>query len=159
MKLKHAILAISLFLPSLILAAPSDHGRPWDDPNYHSSGAGKLFMIIAIIAIIVYIFKWIVNNKGTVFNFLKTGFYILCIGIWVFIILIGGLDRCGRGSNNTSSVQNGSSTGYPAITYRRDTCRTCRGSGREYECVNGEITSSQCRNCGGQGITTKAVFN
>lgn len=63
MKLKHAILAISLFLPSLILAAPSDHGRPWDDPNYHSSGADKLFMIIVIIAIIVYIFKWIANNK------------------------------------------------------------------------------------------------
>ena len=57
MRLKSFLSQIALFIPSFIFAAPSDHGRPWDVPGYHSNGSGKLFLVILIIAFIYYVVK------------------------------------------------------------------------------------------------------
>lgn len=57
MRLKNILALIALSIPSLIFAAPSDHGRPWDVPGYHSSGSSTLFLIILIIAFVVYVIK------------------------------------------------------------------------------------------------------
>lgn len=57
MRLKNFLSLIALSIPSFIFAAPSDYGRPWDVPGYHSSGSGKLFLVILIIAFIYYVVK------------------------------------------------------------------------------------------------------
>jgi|GEM_PF-1528840 len=130
MKYRVKIFSILLALPILVFAAPSDHGRPWDDPSYHSSPLSKIFVLIAIIILIILAIEWIIgwigNNKEKIGGILKNLFSIICGGLFIFgIIILPLLDRCGR----VSSTQSPQEVGYKTKTYQIVVCQHCHGSG------------------------------
>ena len=132
MKYRVKIFSILSALPILVFAAPSDHGRPWDDPSYHSSPLSKIFGLIAIIILIILTIGlaigWIGSNKEKIGGILKSLFSIICGGLFIFgIIILPLLDRCGRVSS-TQSPQEGE-VGYKTQTYRIVVCQHCHGSG------------------------------
>ena len=107
MKYRVKIFSILSALPILVFAAPSDHGRPWDDPSYHSSPLSKIFGLIAIIILIILTIGlaigWIGSNKEKIGGILKSLFSIICGGLFIFgIIILPLLDRCGRVSSTQS---------------------------------------------------------
>lgn len=132
MKYRVKIFSILSALPIVVFAAPSDHGRPWDDPSYHSSPLSKIFGLIAIIILIILTIGlaigWIGSNKEKIGGILKSLFSIICGGLFIFgIIILPLLDRCGRVSS-TQSPQEGE-VGYKTQTYRIVVCQHCHGSG------------------------------
>ena len=169
--MRTSIIFSILTLPLSLMAAPSDHGRPWDDANYHSSPISKILIPIAIIALIILAICWIANNKESIAKLLKNGFSILCVGALVFgFIILPLLDRADRDSYSTStssttntSLQENQSTvqqqpkpkegeiGYKTKTYRVDVCRTCKGTGRYTVEANWGKTTVSCPTCHGSG--------
>ena len=167
--------------PINIFAASSDYGRPWDDPDYHSSPIGKLMVPIAIIILILLSIGWIFCNKDKVIRLLKMSFYILCGGALVFgLIILPLLDRLDRPSNedeiNYTRTINYSHTstssdykriytdiekenrkpkegeiGYHTKTYRIDICRYCHGDGSQKIEAPWGLTSVRCSVCRGTG--------
>lgn len=92
-------------VPLLLLAAPSDHGRPWDSPGYHDSPLSKLFIPFGIIALIILAIGWLGNNKEKVGNFFKNGFAVLCIGALIFgFVILPLLDKADRSSSSASTT-------------------------------------------------------
>lgn len=107
MKYRVKIFSILSALPILVFAAPSDHGRPRDDPSYHSSPLSKIFVPIAIIILIILAIGWIGNNKEKFGGILKNLFSIICVGALIFgFIILPSLDRCGRESSTQSPTVN-----------------------------------------------------
>ena len=103
--LRATILLVIGITPINIFAASSDYGRPWDDPDYHSSPIGKLMVPIAIIILIVLGIGWISSNKDKVIKLLKISFYFLCGGALVFgLIILPLLDRLDRPTNEYKEI-------------------------------------------------------
>ena len=179
--LKTMILVVIGMSPINILAAPSDYGRPWDDPDYQSNPLGKLMLPIAIIILILLSIGWIFSNKDKVIRLLKMSFYILCGGALVFgLIILPLLDRLDRPSNeveiNYTRTINYSHTstssdykriytdiekenrkpkegeiGYHTKTYRIDICRYCHGDGSQKIEAPWGLTTVRCSVCQGTG--------
>ena len=103
MKLRSFCSIIIFNVAAFMYAAPSDYGRPWDDPDYHSSPLSKLFIPIGIIVLIILAIGYISSHKEEIGKMLKSGFSILCGGALIFgLIILPSLDRCSRSTNNNS---------------------------------------------------------
>ena len=144
-------------------SAPEDHGRPWDDPDYHTSPLGKILLPIAIIVLVIIAIGWILSNRETVGKILKNGFAVLCVGAlivgFVIIPLLDENDTSEKDANTTISTnvkpnsnkpQKGE-VGYKTKTYRIDVCRTCDGTGKYKIDANWGNSSVQCPTCHGSG--------
>lgn len=163
-----------------LFAAPSDYGRPWDDPDYHSSPLSKLFIPIGIIVLIILAIGYIGSHKEEIGKIFKSGFSILCGGALIFgLLILPTLDRCDRQStnengsavqvNNTYNPSVGSNAttipssqpkahkpqegeiGYKTKTYRIDVCRYCHGTGKKTIDANWGKTTIDCPTCHGTG--------
>lgn len=98
------LLVVGIF-PVNIIAASSDYGRPWDNPDYHSSPIGILMVPFTIIILIVLGIGWISGNKDKVIKLLKISFYFFCGGALVFgLIILPLLDRLERKSNENQEI-------------------------------------------------------
>lgn len=106
MKFRSYCSIIFLSVATFLYAAPADYGRPWDDPDYHSSPLSKIFIPICILVLIILAIGYIGSHKEEIGNMLKSGFSILCGGALIFgLIILPLLDRCDR----TKSIESGGS--------------------------------------------------
>lgn len=177
MKLKILFTILFINLYSIIHATPTDHGRPWDDPDYHSSPLGKIFIPIAIIVLIILAVGYISSNKEKIGGLLKSGFSIFCFGVLVFgLMIVPLIDRCDRHSSSNSnpsktiqtstqsnspssssnsnvekSVPQEGEVGYKTKNYRIDVCHYCHGTGKMTVDASWGKSTISCPTCGGSG--------
>lgn len=159
-------------MPALVYPAPSDHGRPLADSDYHSGQFDNLFIILGGLVFVILVVVLVANHKDVIGKTLKYAFSILCVSALLFgFIVLPILDRYDHDtqspvspySDTTPATQraNGheqsckpqeNEIGYKTKTYRIDICRYCNGSGRRsIDSNRGKQTMITCPNCHGTG--------
>lgn len=181
MENKRNLFVLMSLIPAKLFADPSDYGRPWDDPNYHSSGFSKILIPIGIIILIIFVIGWLSSNKEIVGRILKNGFYLLCGGALLFgLIILPLLDHNEKSSNdshntnyppinnspsspsiksnNTNQYQNKPVETYkPTLKYRTveylENCNKCYGKGEIIcqKCNGSGWIRKTCTRCNGKG--------